>query len=66
MKDSGAMIDKIKKNFIKKQSETVEEEIPAEVELAEEEERITVKEVITVLGRVLFRLRKVFMSVPVV
>lgn len=66
MKDSGAFIDKIKNLFGKKQTNPAYNEEPDAVQTGEEENSVTVKEVITVLGRVIFRLRKVFMSVPVV
>ena len=66
MKDSGAFIDKIKDLFGKKQTNPAYNEEPDAVQTGEEENSVTVKEVITVLGRVIFRLRKVFMSVPVV
>ena len=66
MKDSGAFIDKIKDLFGKKQTNPAYNEEPDALQTGEEENSVTVKEVITVLGRVIFRLRKVFMSVPVV
>ena len=59
MKDSSAFMDKFKRM----QAKEPEQEVPGEEEAGEE---ITPKEVLTVLGRVIFRLRKVFMAIPVV
>ena len=67
MKDSGAIVEKMKNLFAKKQSEPAEAaEVVNAVETEDEENGVTLKEVITVLGRVIFRLRKVFMSIPVI
>jgi len=66
MKDSGALTDKIKSVFAKKQPDPAPVEVENMTETVEEEERVTLKEVIAVLGRVIFRLRKVFMAIPVV
>lgn len=55
MKDSGAMTEKIKKLFEKKESE-----------ITAEEGKPDAKEVFTVICRVIYRLRKVFMAIPVV
>ena len=66
MKDSGAFVDKLKNLFARKQPTSAPAEVQSVDEALEEEERVTLKEVITVLGRVIFRLRKVFMAIPVV